>query len=63
MDGWCLPMSLTPEDAAKTLRDQAELICRQNLFNHYLTPRAITAAWDEYERACLLELQQLLAAQ
>lgn len=50
---------MNPEDAAKTLRDQAELICRQGLANKYLTPIEISQAWDQFEQVCLSELQRL----
>ncbi len=50
-------MTLSPEKAAgaaKALRDQAELICREK----YPLPND----WDEFERVCLIELQRLLDA-
>ncbi len=50
-------MSMTSEQVASALRAQAELICRQSLTNKYLTPEEISAAWDEFEKACLTELQ------
>ncbi len=48
---------MTSEEIAKVLRDQAELVCRQSLVNKYLTSEEISTAWNEFEKACLTELQ------